>query len=103
GSHLENIVLTDLLAWAGSAPTRPNLQHWRTASGADVDFVIELPDRILPIEVKASRRITPGDARHLKTFLADYPAAPCALLLYDGEEVFWIEKGILASPWHRVI
>ena len=103
GAHLENLVLTDLLAWAGIAPRQPNLLHWRTAAEAEVDFVIELPDRLLPIEVKASRRITPRDARHLRTFLADYPAAPGALLLYDGNEVFWMEERVLACPWHRVI
>jgi len=103
GAHLENLLLTDLLAWAGSNPQRPTVLHWRTASGAEVDFVIELPDRLLPIEIKASRRVSYGDARHLRTFLADYPAAPGALLLYAGEEVFWIDQRILATPWHRVI
>ena len=103
GAHLENLVVTDLLAWAGAAPGRPSVLHWRTVTGAEVDFVIELPDRLLPIEVKASRRVNHQDARHLRTFLQDYPTAPGALLLYDGHEVFWIERGILASPWHRVI
>jgi hypothetical protein len=68
-----------------------------------VDFVIDLPGRLLPIEVKASRRITPRDARRLRTFLGDYPAAPGALLLYDGDEVFWMEESVLACHWHRVI
>ena len=119
GAHLENLVLTDLLAWAGIAPRQPNLLHWRTAAGAEVDFVIELAEnvdilqlvadvvqglaKLLRMEVKASRRITPRDARHLRTFLADYPAAPGALLLYDGNEVFWMEERVLACPWHRVI
>lgn len=103
GAHLENLLLTDLLAWAGTAPKRPNVLHWRTVTGAEVDFVIELPDRLLPIEVKASRRVTHGDARHLRTFLADYPAAPGALLLYDGDDLFWMDQGILATPWRRVI
>jgi len=103
GAHLENLLLTDLMAWAGTAPMRPNVLHWRTAGGAEVDFVIELPDRLLPIEVKASRRVSHRDARHLRTFLADYPASPGALFLYDGDEVFWLDKRILATPWHRVI
>jgi len=50
-----------------------------------------------------STRVTYGDARHLRTFLTDYPAAPGALLLYDGEDVFWMDQRILATPWHRVI
>jgi hypothetical protein len=103
GAHLENLVLTDLLAWAGGITERPNLLHWRTAAGAEVDFVIELPGRLLPIEVKATRRVTRADARHLLTFLADYGEATAGLLLYDGDEVFWIERGVLAAPWHRVI
>lgn len=104
GAHLENLVLTDLLAWAGAAQDRPNILHWRTASGAEVDFVIELPGRLLPIEVKASRQVTHADARHLETFLADYGrSAPGALLLYDGDDTFWIARGVLAAPWHRVM
>jgi uncharacterized protein len=103
GAHLENLLLTDLMAWASTAPTRPNVLHWRTAGGAEVDFVIELPDQLLPIEVKASRRVKDRDVRHLRTFLADYPAAPGGLLLYDGDEVLWMDKRILAAPWHRVM
>ena len=68
-----------------------------------MDFVVELPDRLLPIEVKASRRVTHKDARHLLTFLEDYPGAPGALILYGGEDVFWVDRRVLAAPWHRVI
>jgi uncharacterized protein len=104
GAHLENLVLADLLAWAGAAVDRPSILHWRAASGAEVDFVIELPARLLPIEVKASPRVTRRDARHLAAFLRDYAtSAPGALLLYDGDDIFWIERGILAAPWHRVL
>ncbi len=102
-AHLENLVVADLLAWAGSDPRRPNVLYWRTAGGAEVDFVIELPDRLLPIEVKASRRVIHGDARHLLTFMDDYPSAPAALLLYDGDEVFCLDRRVLAAPWSRVL
>jgi predicted AAA+ superfamily ATPase len=103
GAHLENLVVADLLAWAGSNARKSNVLYWRTAGGAEVDFVIELPDLLLPIEVKASRRITLGHARHLLTFLDDYPTAPAALLLYDGDEVFWLDRRVLAAPWYRVL
>lgn len=104
GAHLENVVLTDLVAWAGSSPDRPSILHWRTVKGAEVDFVVELPGRLLPIEVKAAHRVSGADARHLRTFQGDYAqASPAALLLYDGDEIFWIERGILAAPWYRVI
>lgn len=104
GAHLENIVLTDLLAWSAGATGRPQVLHWRTATGAEVDFVIELPGRLLPIEVKAATRLRQSDARHLATFLADYPQqTDGALLLHGGDDIFWIDRGVLAVPWHRVI
>lgn len=40
---------------------------------------------------------------HLLTFLDDYPTAPAALLLYDGDEVFWLDRRVLAVPWHRAL
>ena len=103
GVHLENLLLNDLLAWAGAAPRHPNVLHWRATGGAEVDFVIELPDRLLPIEVKASNRVNHGNARHLLTFLNDYPTAPGALLVYGGEEIFWIAPRVLAAPWQLVV
>jgi uncharacterized protein len=103
GGHLENIVLTDLLAWAGSMPQGASVLYWRTAAGAEVEFVVELPGLLLPVEVKASLRVSHDDARHLRTFLGDYPAAPGALLLHDGDEVFWLDRRIFAAPWHRVV
>ncbi|MDN8969193.1 DUF4143 domain-containing protein, partial [Staphylococcus aureus] len=51
GAHLENLVLLDLLAWRELQTPRPEILYWRTASGAEVDFVIETPKRLLPIEV----------------------------------------------------
>jgi uncharacterized protein len=103
GAHLENLVLGDLLAWAALAQPRPQISHWRTSTGAEVDFVIELPGLLLPIEVRAAAHIRPDDARHLKTFLADYGEAAGGLLLYAGDRVVPLEPGIIAAPWYLVL
>jgi predicted AAA+ superfamily ATPase len=104
GAHLENLILTDLLAWAGAAVGRPNILHWRTNTGAEVDFLVETPRQLLPIEIKSARRVSGADARHLRTFLADYATeTPGALLVYDGDETFWVDRNVLAAPWHLII
>ena len=54
GAHLENLVLHDLLAWRDARLERAELGYWRTASGEEVDLVIEAGGRLLPIEIKAS-------------------------------------------------
>lgn len=104
GAHLENLVLTDLLAWRDLRPDRPEILTWRTATGIEVDFVVETADRLLPVEVKAARRVTPADARGLEAFLEEYPdRTDGGLLLYGGDTVYPLTRRVLAVPWHRVI
>lgn len=103
GPHLENLVLTDLLAWRDAQVDPPLLHYWRTATGEEVDFVIEQGDVLLPIEVKASETVTVADARHLRSFRAEYGGqARSALLLYDGDRTFWLTDDVLATPWWSV-
>src|SRR5205814_2187439 len=57
GEHLENLVLTDLLAWRETVAEPAEIMYWRTASGREVDFVIESASgEILAVEVKATPR-----------------------------------------------
>ena len=103
GAHLENLVLSDLLAWRDVQPRRPEVLYWRTASGLEVDFVIETPRRVLPIEVKAARRVSPSDAKGLEAFLEEYrDLADGALLLHAGTETFPLTPRVLATPWWAV-
>ncbi len=102
GPHLENLVLMDLLAWRDAQEGRPEVLHWRTASGLEVDFVVETPKRILPIEVTAATRVTPSDALALEAFLDDHSdLADGALLLHGGTETFTMARRVLAAPWWR--
>jgi len=104
GAHLENLVLSDLLAWAGSRVDAPSIMYWRTASGDEVDFVVEWKGKLLPIEVKSSHRLRPDDARPLRSFLAhNSRRSRAGLLLHTGDEIAWLGDRILAVPWWRVI
>ncbi len=104
GAHLENLVLLDLLAWRELETPRPEILYWRTAGGVEVDFVIETPKRLLPIEVKTAIRAVPADARGLESFLDEYKGkCDGGLLLYGGDEVFPLTRRVLAAPWWRVL
>ena len=104
GAHLENLILCDLLAWRGSLPDGPRVSYWRTAAGDEVDFVIEWQNELLPVEVKASRRPRPGDAKGLHAFRAEHPKASRAgLLLHAGDATTWLTPDVLAVPWWRVL
>ena len=103
GAHLENLVLLDLLAWRDAQANRPELLYWRTATGIEVDFVIETPRRLLPIEIKASTRVGHSDAAGLEAFLDEYAdISDGGLLLYSGAEIFPLTRRVLAVPWWAV-
>ena len=104
GPHLENLVLHDLLAWRDARLERAEIGYWRTASGEEVDLVIESGARLLPIEIKASTRPRLVDARHLRSFRAEYgKKARAALLLHTGTTLEWLAPDVLAVPWWRVL
>ena len=46
------------------------LGFWRTHDGAEVDFILETPREVIPIEVKYSARPRPEDARGIERFMA---------------------------------
>lgn len=104
GCHLENLVLNDLLAWRDAQLNRPEVLYWRTATGEEVDFVIEAGHALLPIEVKATGRPRVSDAKHLRTFREEY-GRRCrpGLVLHTGDAIEWLAPGVLAAPWWKVL
>lgn len=104
GAHLENVVLSDILAWRDARLERAEVLYWRTTLGEEVDFVIETGGRLLPIEVKASRNPRLGDTAHLRTFRTEYRRkSRAALLLHTGSKLEWLAPDVLAAPWWRVL
>lgn len=104
GAYLENLILTDLLAWRDAQRGAADIFYWRTATGEEVDFVIETHDRILPVEVKTAARPSTSDTAALHTFRSEYgKTCPGGILLHTGERTEWLAPAILAAPWWRVV
>ncbi len=104
GAHLENLVLHDLLAWRDARTEPAEILYWRTAAGAEVDFVVEARGTLLPVEVKASRHPRLKDTSHLRSFRAEYgPQSRAGLLLHDGTRTEWLAPDVLSVPWWSVL
>ncbi len=97
---LENWVGLELIYRAAYLGTGHQVSFWRTISGAEVDFVWEGPREDVPIEVKWTARPAPGDARHLETFLSEYPRrAKRGLLVCRTERPEQLTDRVTAIPW----
>jgi hypothetical protein len=68
GQMYETIVLSELLKYFYSRGIIPRVYWWRTSSGDEVDFIIELKGRIIPVEVKLSANATMEMAKGLTKF-----------------------------------
>lgn len=99
GAMLENLVLNDLLAWRETELRKPGLFFRRTASGEEVDIVVERGRRLLPIEIKAARTVRVRDAQALDSFCVEFGRrAPIGILLYDGRDVERLTEHVVAVP-----
>ena len=78
------------------------VSFWRTASGAEVDFIWQSPREDVPIEVKWTTRPRPNDARHIETFLSEYPKRTRrGLLVCRCERPEQLTQRVVAVPWNR--
>lgn len=104
GAHFENMVLCDLLAWRDVQTPRSEITYWRTASGYEVDFVIERRRQLVGIEVKAGAHPAMRDIQGLRAFLDEHPgSARGGVVLHGGDESYWLDEKVVAVPWWRVM
>lgn len=67
GKLVENVVLSELYQKNNNL-----IKYWRTAGRAEVDFVLDNKDAIIPIEVKYSRLKLPEVSRSFRNFINQY-------------------------------
>jgi predicted AAA+ superfamily ATPase len=82
---------------------RGRLHYLRTEDGAEVDYIVELDRRLIPVEVKWTEHPDPHDARHLRTFLKEHPGrAKKAWLICRCQRPLQLDAAIVALPWHAL-
>jgi uncharacterized protein len=89
GSVLENFVLMELRKQSVWSETQPQLSYWRTASGQEVDMVLEdSSGHLVGVDVKASATLRGGDIARLQ-YLAKASGKRWirGVVLYTGTEV----------------
>lgn len=84
------------LGYAG----RGSLTYFRTRDGMEIDYVVELDDRFIPIEVKWTDKPTFRDTRHLRTFLAEHADKTSrAFVVCRCPRPAQLDDQITAIPW----
>jgi predicted AAA+ superfamily ATPase len=94
GGILENFVLMELRKQASWSETQPQFFYWRTASGQEVDIVLEnSAGYLVGIEVKASATLQSGDVRGLQALASAAGRRwTRGVVLYAGTVVFLLDR-----------
>jgi hypothetical protein len=66
GAAYESWVFSELMKWAALQAPEPELFHYRTAAGLEVDFLIATQGFLLPVEVKNREKISAIDGRRVE-------------------------------------
>lgn len=73
--NLVFLMLRGKLLWTGAG-----IHYWRTRSGAEIDFIIDLGKKVLPIEVKYKEMSRPVVPRAFDGFIEKYGPEKCLIV-----------------------
>ena len=88
GSIYENLIVSEFLKARLNAGLRPNLYFYRDAHGFEIDLILDIKRRPLPIEIKSAMTYSPALIKNLQQFYNN-PATlslPPALI-YSGDDL----------------
>ncbi len=104
GAIFENAVLLEIIKRFVNRGEEPRVYFWRTASGVEVDFVVEEQGMLTPVEVKLSSTPRPAMADGIRRFQQDYGGvAGAGFLVHPGTVKLPISPGVTAIPFDEFI
>jgi predicted AAA+ superfamily ATPase len=100
GTLFEHAVMLEIIRRVKMLRKNYRVCFWRTAGGAEVDCVVDLGTRVIPIEIKSSKTVVASELKGLKNFLHDYKKqASVGYVITMGERKEKIADNIIALPW----
>lgn len=101
GAVFETAVVAELRKALSLLSPKPELYHWRTSGGAEVDIIVERDGVFFPIEIKAKSNPSKRDTRGLQAFRDTYPHLKMApgLVVAPSPEFRRISADDYVMPW----
>lgn len=101
GAIFETAVSGEIRKGIALLSHRPNLFHWRSHGGAEVDFILEFNGRLFPIEVKLRSHPSGNDARGLHAFRSTYPKLKVVpgIIVAPSESFHRLGEHEYVVPW----
>ncbi|HJP30536.1 MAG TPA: DUF4143 domain-containing protein [Candidatus Latescibacteria bacterium] len=104
GALFETAVAGEIRKHAGAMSMPPQMFHWRTNGGAEVDLLLERDGMFFPIELKATSAPSRRDTSGITAFRKTYPHLRIAhgLVIAPTEKVLQLSDQDWAIHWDLV-
>jgi hypothetical protein len=101
GALFETFVVMEIIKLIQKLPIQPNLYHFRSHSGAEVDLILELDGRLYPVEIKSKSNPARKDIRGFQAFKNCFPKENIqqCLVVCAVPSLRYIKEDVLAVPW----
>jgi predicted AAA+ superfamily ATPase len=98
----EQFVGMELLRYIHLDTSGFRLQYWRDHNGPEIDYVIDMHQQYLPVEVKWTENPSAYDCRHLEQFMSEHPSTEYGYLVCRVPKERKITKRVIALPWQAL-
>jgi len=99
GALFESFVVAELTKGFEHTGRVPPLYHWRDATGHEVDVLIDLGERQVPVEVKAGRTVTADALASLRWWTGLEANPNTGGVLVHGGDTARMRSGFAVRPW----
>jgi predicted AAA+ superfamily ATPase len=100
GRLFEHAVILEIIRRIRSGKDDYKVHYWRTSGGAEVDCIIDTGVALIPIEIKAGKRVSLSYVRGIVSFIQTYPElVKNAYVITNGRLPEKLSDKITALPW----
>jgi hypothetical protein len=97
---IENKIAIELKSYLSIYEPAAKLFFWRSSGGAEIDFLIERGEQLIPVEVKWRGDIRLKDITGMQVFLQDFKnEARWGIVLYKGSQLLKMKENIFLVPY----
>ena len=98
GACFETYVCENLISLFSSKWPQVRVCFWNVQGRHEVDFILEIGQKLLAVEIKQGSRWNDKDLSGLRAFLEITPHCQAAVLAYNGTEAISLGKRLWAIP-----
>lgn len=100
GNIFETFIISELYKRVHHTGEKPPFYFWRDKTGNEIDLIVDIGSKLLPIEIKASKTYSPKLKTNIFSWLnLKNNTSEKGFVIYRGEEVIGKRSAVSVIPW----